>query len=200
MPQVCIMCVKLSFVRSFYIYWMDPVISVDSTKFIHQVEHEQLLNFFPFTFFATKSLYFPTCWHHFNADEVLKMVKFAKNQLQLISGMLFRSWKLGLTPILEFPSPDTGPSPCVVWNVLHNIIQANFLVLVPVTGPGPGVSQSEYTMRVFRRLMVQGGGQMAHGPAGVDSWTKVDTPLLNRMTDACENITSLVLCTWLIKT
>ena len=65
MTQVCIMCVTLSFVRSFYIYWMHPVISVDSTKFIHQVEHEQLMDFFPFIFFRSESLYFPTCWRHF---------------------------------------------------------------------------------------------------------------------------------------
>ena len=83
---VCIMCMKLSFVRSFYIYWMHPVISVDCTKFIHQIEHEQLMDFFPFTFFY--DIFFRTI---FNADEVLKKVKVAKNQLQLITRLNFRS-------------------------------------------------------------------------------------------------------------
>ena len=91
MLQVSIMCIELSLVKSFYIDWMHPVVSVDSIQFVHQIEHEQLLNFFLFAFFPTKSLYFPICWHHFNADKLFKMVKVTKNQLQLITRLNFRS-------------------------------------------------------------------------------------------------------------
>ena len=39
-----------------------------------------------------------------------------------------------------FSRPDSGPGPCVVWNVLHNSCPG------PGASPGPGDSQCEYTM------------------------------------------------------
>ena len=55
---------------------------------------------------------------------------------------------MGLKPILDFSGPDSGPVSCVVWNVLYNLIQPIFPVLVPVPCSGPGVSQCEYTIKI----------------------------------------------------
>ena len=51
-----------------------------------------------------------------------------------------------LKPIHDFSGPDSGPGSCVLWNVLYNLIQPIFPVLVPVPCSGPGVSQCEYTI------------------------------------------------------
>ena len=64
-----------------------------------------------------------------------------------MSGIIFRSWKMGLEPILDFSGPDSGPGSCVVWNILCNLIQPIFPVPVPVPCSGPEVSQCEYTIR-----------------------------------------------------